>query len=324
MPKSPKSTLTKDNVLRDALRKAYAARAKLFYTHVKALDLDSLFAKVKASDTSHIDWKRPNLGISHEAHNIIQKAAIPLHHVFAHPALIGSHREFLTYYRNLAALSNKGLSQLMQGSTNRIEAGCCAINQILSHIIEVNPAFSLAAARDVMLAEVGTEIQGSWVNLIGVGASKAVAEMLRDYAAAHNFSSKAEQTKVKKGSKTVTVFTIHLKNGWRIVFAAEPDVAIFDDSNELRSAIEIKGSMDKAGAQTRYGEAKKSFGKALATNPRCETIYLASCFTESVLKQIKADGQVRKMYNLVDLLEDSAKRTKFLEEVFIYIIRIQK
>ena len=33
--------------------------------------------------------------------------------------------------------------------------------------------------------------------------------------------------------------------------------------------------MDKAGARTRLGEAKKSFAKAKAENAHCSTIYLA-------------------------------------------------
>ncbi len=323
MAKQIKQPIAPDKVLRAALEKAYAARAKLFYTQVKALNLDALLAKVKAVDGTALDWKRTDLGISAVARQTIEGASIPLHHVFAHPCLLDSQRDLLDYYRNLAALSQKGLGQLLQGSTNRNVAACRAINQILCEIIEANPAFSLSAARDVMLAEIGTEIQGSWVNLIGVGASRAVAEMLRDYAAAHRLSTKVEQTTVRKGTKNVTVLTIHLKNRWKIVFSAEPDVAIFDDNNVLQSAIEIKGSMDKAGAQTRYGEAKKSFGKALAMNPRCETIYLASCFTEAVQEQIKADGQVRKIFNLVDILEDASKRRKFLHELFGYVIRVQ-
>jgi hypothetical protein len=88
-------------------------------------------------------------------------------------------------------------------------------------------------------------------------------------------------------------------------------------------AIEIKGSMDKAGAQSRYGEAKKSFAKALAANPRCETIYLASCYTQAVMKQIEADGQVRRTFNLVDILDDEAKRQSFLDEIFKYLVRIE-
>lgn len=312
-----------DRVLRDALQKAYAARAKLFYTQVKALNLDSLFAKVRAADGQRLDWDERETGVSNTARETIQNAGIPLHHVFAHPDLLAAHPDLLDYYRSLAALSQKGLSQLVRGSADRQVDAACAINAILSSIIEADPAFSLSAARDVMLAEAGAEIQGSWVNRIGAGASKAVAEMLNSYASCHGLSTKAEETTTRRGPRTTTQFTIYLKNGWRIVFSSEPDVAVYDDQDGLRAAIEIKGSMDKAGAQTRYGEAKKSFGKALSINPRCETIYLASCFTESVLKQIQADGQVRKTFNLVDILHDETEQENFLKEIFTYLIRIE-
>lgn len=106
------------------------------------------------------------------------------------------------------------------------------------------------------------------------------------------------------------------------MFADEPDVAIRDKKNTLRVAIEIKGSMDKAGAQTRYGEAKKSFGKALKEHGQCETIYLASCFTEAVNEQIKADAQVRKVFNLIEIMDEADKREEFLKEIFVHQIRI--
>jgi len=90
----------------------------------------------------------------------------------------------------------------------------------------------------------------------------------------------------------------------------------------LRVAIEIKGSMDKAGAQTRYGEAKKSFGKALKESAQCETIYLGSCFTDAVMEQVRADAQVRKWFNLVDIFADDELRGEFLDEIFKHQIRI--
>jgi hypothetical protein len=74
--------------------------------------------------------------------------------------------------------------------------------------------------------------------------------------------------------------------------------------------------------QTRYGEAKKSFGKALRENPRCETIYLGSCFTEAVKEQIEQDGQVRRTYNLIDIIDNEAKRNEFMIEIFKHQIRI--
>src|SRR5438105_6449720 len=89
-----------------------------------------------------------------------------------------------------------------------------------------------------------------------------------------------------------------------------------DSDGVKQIAIEIKGSLDTAGAQTRYGEAKKSFGKQLAENPRCYTIYLASCFTDAVIKQIEADGQVRDWFNLTSVLIDPEEQLRFLERLF--------
>jgi hypothetical protein len=87
--------------------------------------------------------------------------------------------------------------------------------------------------------------------------------------------------------------------------------------------IEIKGSMDKAGAQTRLGEAKKSFAKAKSEDAHCLTIYLASCFTEAVLSQLKTDREIDMHFNLIDILSDEKKKQKFLKELFHYQIRIE-
>jgi len=110
-----------------------------------------------------------------------------------------------------------------------------------------------------------------------------------------------------------------LRNGWTIEFASEPDVAFNDAEGVKQIAIEIKGSLDTAGAQTRYGEAKKSFAKQIAENPRCHTIYLASSFTDAVIKQIEADGQVRDWVNLTSVLVDPEEQLRFLERLF-YIV----
>lgn len=107
-----------------------------------------------------------------------------------------------------------------------------------------------------------------------------------------------------------------LANGWSIVFGAEPDVAFRDAEGRKQIAIEIKGSLDTAGAQTRYGEAKKSFAKQIAENPRCHTIYLASCFTDAVIQQIQSDKEVRDWFNLTSILYDEADKKAFLERVF--------
>ena len=107
-----------------------------------------------------------------------------------------------------------------------------------------------------------------------------------------------------------------LKNGWSIVFASEPDVAFRNAEGSIQMAIEIKGSLDVAGAQTRYGEAKKSFAKQIDENRRCYTVYLASCFTDAVIEQIKKDGQVRDWFNLTSILYDPEEQDRFLKRLF--------
>jgi hypothetical protein len=81
--------------------------------------------------------------------------------------------------------------------------------------------------------------------------------------------------------------------------------------------------MDKAGAQTRLGEAKKSFAKAKVENTHCSTIYLASCFTDAVLSQLKTDREVDLHFNLIEILADESKKLQFLKELFHYQIRIE-
>jgi hypothetical protein len=176
-------------------------------------------------------------------------------------------------------------------------------NTIVSAVIEATPAYSVKVSRQAILAEIGTELQGTWANIQGQGAAREVQKMLAEYVVSKGIGR-------RKGKQ------IELNNGWSIVFGTEPDVAFRDPTGKTRIAIEIKGSLDTAGAQTRYGEAKKTFGKQLEGNPRCHTVYLASCYTDSVIRQIERDGQVRDWFNLTSILYDAAERAMFLRKLF--------
>ncbi|MDW8223764.1 MAG: hypothetical protein RMJ82_12530, partial [Gemmatales bacterium] len=103
---------------------------------------------------------------------------------------------------------------------------------------------------------------------------------------------------------------------------SEPDIEARDSSNILLATIEINGSLDPAGAQTRYGEAKKSFEKARQENPRCITIYIVSCLTGSVKNLIAKDGQVSYVWDLLELGLDEQYRTDKLKELFVHILRV--
>jgi hypothetical protein len=315
-----------DEILFQALEKAYASRSRLFYKKIHSKNIDKLISKIKAIDSSSFSWDFEEFNISKEALDKIGTLNISTHEIFCHPNILITHPELIDYYRNIAALSQKGLSQLLSGRglapNEKPLAISKIINGILSQVITHEKSFSKQSASEVLFAELGSEIQGTWVNIIGSGAAKQVEHIIIDFAKQKKLIKSIQTASVEIAGKKRKQKVIRLTNNWEIIFSSEPDVAIRDTEKVLQVAIEIKGSMDKAGAQTRYGEAKKSFGKALSENPRCETIYLASCFTKSVLDQIKQDGQVRNTYNLIDILQDERKKNQFLEEIFRYQIRI--
>lgn len=272
------------------------------------------------------------MGISDQAFIIVKEAFIEPAQVFCHPSVLEQDSDLLEYYRNLAALSQKGLSQILSGrilkshkgdnfERNRVIAKI--LNQIISSVIVDTKGFSLALAQNTVLSEIGTEIQGIWVNMIGQGAAKAVEGIIHDYAQAEGLILSTEKKEVSVSGKKQKQIHLVLNNNWRIIFSSEPDVGIRDPKGKLQVAIEIKGSMDKAGAQTRLGEAKKSFAKAKAENAHCTTIYLASCFTDAVLSQLRTEREVDLHFNLIEILADESKKFQFLKELFHYQIRIE-
>jgi hypothetical protein len=306
---------THDQHLLDQLVKAYTARAKLFHSSLKAANIDLLISEIDDTAADSLRWPLQSLGISNPAMTRLKAAGASPHQVFAHPDLISKRPYLIAYYRNIATISKKGVSQVLfsvesyesrkRGEMDRDLALqlCRMFNKILSGVIEDTTDYDVGLSRQSLFAEIGTELQGSWTNTLGTGAAKKVREILLDHVVANETGIEIRGV-------------IELRHGWRIVFASEPDVSFFDKGGTRRIAIEIKGSLDRAGAQTRYGEAKKSFSKVLKENPRCHTIYLASCYTDAVVEQIKADGQVRDWFNLTSIVYDDRERASFLGKLF--------
>jgi hypothetical protein len=306
-----------DEQLVQALTQAYTARSKLFHQGIRTAAIDLLVAEIDSlDDVEELNWDLPALGVSKSAWGKAKKSGACPQQVFAHPRVIEQRPHLIGYYRNMATISSKGMGQLLfstngyeKGSRRTIDAArarelCKVLNRIISNVIDSFPDYDVTVSRKAILAEIGAQLQGTWGNFIGQGATREVERIICDFVLDQERGSRAQQGRYD------------LSNGWTIAFGTEPDVAFWDRDGQVRIAIEIKGSLDKAGAQTRYGGAKKSFAKALSDNPRCHTIYLASCFTESVMDQIKADGQVREWFNLTSILSDDEERAHFLEALF--------
>jgi len=309
----------KDKQLLEALTQAYTARALLFHEGVRTNGIDLLIAEIDQIDHRGFDWDLKKLGISPKSFARVKTAGGLPHQVFTHPGIIRLRPHLVAYYRNMVAISRKGIAQILFPS-DRFESRRASemteqealqvsitFNRIISGVIDSIQDYTPQLSRQVILAEIGTELQGTWANTVGQGAAKKVEELFADY-----ICNKGLGEHEKAG-------LYRLKNGWSLRFAAEPDAAFLDPQGETWIAIEIKGSLDLAGAQTRYGETKKTFAKMHAKNPRCHTIYLASCFTKAVIDQIEMDGQVRKWFNLTSILYDPLDRSEFLEHVFYHV-----
>jgi nitrogen fixation protein len=326
---SKKAKAAQDVAFAEALLKSYIARAKLFYSEIGRAEALQAVDNISSLSDKGLSWDFEPLDIDPRAAAIVDGARIPRSQVFCHPDIISDAPRLFDYYRNLAALSSKGVAQLLSSSKaskpkTRAEAGLREksrlINRIISEIVIDIKDFSLERARQVLVAEVGAQVQGTWVNRIGKGAASAVSGIIYNYCDEHHLVEQVARVPQTRKGKKAKILT--LRNGWRINFSSEPDVAVYDQQGQLHIAIEIKGSMDKAGAQTRLGEAKKSFAKAKAQNSHCMTIYLASCFTTAVIDQLKKEREIDRWFNLIDILAFGATRDAFLKEIFHYVVRI--
>ena len=246
--------------------------------------------------------------------------------VFAHPEVIKAKPELFEYYRLLSCLSSKGLGQIKKAlclnkrnipsEDERRLRLCKLLNEFLSKALARTASANRESLLHIVYAEAGSEWQGTWVNQIGNVAAQELAAHITSFAREHDLID-AAKTKAAADEANCLV----LKSGSTIVFGSEPDVEFRNAKKDLVCVIEIKGSADTAGAQTRLGETKKSFTKAKLENARCVTIFLPSVLTAAVEKQLLTERDIDKVFNLLAIFRNAAERKRFLTELFKFTLR---
>ncbi|MFQ5706914.1 MAG: hypothetical protein ACE5HO_05655 [bacterium] len=160
-------------------------RHKLLRSHIESKRHKGKEIHLPAIDEILSALAQKKLNISKNALEKIRKLGIPLHQVFCHPDILTSQNELIDYYRNVSALSQKGLSQILSGrgltQKEKPLAISKIINGILSQVITHEKSFSKQSTDKVLFAELGTEIQGTWVNIIGAGAAKQVEQLMLEF-----------------------------------------------------------------------------------------------------------------------------------------------
>ena len=313
-----------DHLQRELVER-YLARSALFWKFAREAKFARWQKEARSAAWKTLEWDCGKLGISPEGKIAAERLGFAPTEVFAHSEVLKDKPELFEYYRLLGCLSQKGLGQIKKGLGLRRKSAtegefllrsCALVNQFVSNALARTASANRESLVRTMFAEAGSEWQGSWVNQVGELAAQELQKVIVEYAKSTNLVDDAKtEGAADEGNYLV------LKSGNVIHFGSEPDVECRGKKRELLCVIEIKGSADSAGAQTRLGETKKSFTKAKLENPRCVTIFLPSVSTAAVERQLKTERDIDKIFNLLAIFKEDAKRSGFLTELFRYILR---
>jgi len=345
--------MAEDNVAlrNEALRINYRLRSTFFYRKLKEYDTLALplaVANLFPVEALYLWDERATWGIGPDAFTYIQRhPTLHLIQVFCHPKLVTEHSTLLTYYRHIAALSLKGVQQLVGVDVNKFErergANARARQLTQDHVLTLvrlyNEHISLIVDSSLqslteeelgglLLASTGTQIDGSWRNAIGIEAERVVQRLLIKEAIARKMLA-AFLPRLGVGAEVFDATQqddrlgqieryrgIMLTNHTSVLFASDPDVTLIDSEGATTCAIEIKGGADTAGALERYGAAKKSFDAARRLNPSINTLLVASCITPETHARIANDPAITAFFNLTELLSETATYTAFMDFIF--------
>jgi hypothetical protein len=260
------------------------------------------------------------MGVSDEAWKLVLASGVPPHWAFCHPVVLSGKPFLLAYYRCAAGVSQKGAVRLWRGYSTRIEEGFPLDDDVMGVLLPAVNGFISAVLVDsyqeeqltadhlfaVAAMNFGAQVNGSWRNEVGAEGTRQVRQLLLGYLRSWG----AKPAKQKTDAREWVLF-----NGYRVVFASEPDIAVYDPSGALQGAVEIKAGLDPAGALERYGAAKKSFDAALAKNKAADTIYVATTITDAVRCQIETDRLVKYCFDLGEILSGGADRQLFVDRI---------
>ena len=334
------------NVPYDVTKESYLLKSTFFYDKLRSNGYFDLFLQVHTLceiEGATLNWtQRQQWNISETAWEIVENSSISPMLVFVHPKVLTLNPHFLKYYRSVAMLPQKGLKAISRISTiEKIETGkvepgsiasevvkklVCSINEVISLVISLSTDISENEIQGMMYATAGTNIDGSWRNSIGTEGERVIRSLIMREILTHGDVSSItdRQNKVKPISEMTAmgilesinnVRTVHLVNGYSILFSSEPDISMFDDSGAIVGIIEIKAGLDPAAALERLGAMLKSFENTLAEYPNAITILVASCITQEVQSRLGASMSVRQTYLTTQITSSESAQRKFANGV---------
>ena len=330
----------------EVIKENYLQRTTFIYNRLKSegyFDLFNDIKKLASVEGSNLNWdNHEDWEITSEAWEAVQDCNINPMIVFVHPVILQQYPIHLKYYRSISTVSQKTLIALSKvSSVKNIEQGkvksgtlsddtainlASVLNESLSRLVSLVPDLDEDKLQGMMYATAGTNIDGSWRNSIGAKGERVIRSIILKELLAHDevlsIIDKQNRTIEVKELKATEVLdaiesikSVNLINGYYMVFSSEPDISIYNDSDEIVCAIEIKAGTDPAGALERLGAMLKSFDNTLQEFPNATTILVASCTTDEVESRLGASTSVGLKYITSEITSSEKNKRKFANRI---------
>ena len=278
-------------------------------------------------DLNYREYGLKELAISSEAWACIQWLEVEPRMVFAHPDLLLQYPEASLYYRGIATLSLKRVSDMVTNvdswenpkgdkrrtpNPNNVLRITRLYNAVISSIIEGTDKWTLDNGYRNILATIGITQDGKMRNIIGQEAERAIREKLFQWIVDMGIPYEQQGRWYMLGkAKTI-----------RMAYGSEPDILFERYNMQILSwiqevTIEIKGGTDPAGALERLGAIKKSFDQ---TPARTENIAILGVITPAM--RVELNEMKITDFDLYDLLHTKEGWNKFIKELFYHKLRL--
>jgi hypothetical protein len=314
----------------EAISEQYQLRATFFANSLDKQQYVGLFEFVAKNLTAiehTLNWDNSSdFGVNSDVKSGLEGQGMSLPQHLCHPNILLSNPRYLTYYRCISALSQKGLKTLSGvSSIERIESGKteCKPDQAakLTRTINENltAIYSVALPepeklKSIMYATAGTTIDGSWRNKIGSEGERVIRTLFLKELLSHNEISKVtlrtgvEILGANLSAKWLDEHTAELQssmtiNGALILFGSEPDIKLIAPNTKTVGGVEIKAGIDPAAALERLGAMMKSFENIRSESSEAETILVASCITDEVDQRLRGMKGVRT-FIMTDVIQN--------------------
>lgn len=290
------------------------AKSEFFHQKLHEWALLEVANAIESIQGEELDWSSTLIHISVPAWNRVIHRGIKPITVFAHPSVLLSVARSTGYYRMLAMVSQKSMNQVglpsvifEDGRTPTTEMALRLsqqLNKIISRLIEADARIDPREFDLWRGMAAGAQAQGSWQNAKGRGIELVITGAIK------------RQLKEKNLIHDEVDFTgsqFLLQDGRTIVFADEPDIAIYKNE-QVVSAVEIKGGIDTAGVLERVGAAIKSLSRAVAANPNATTILLVqgvSVTQQAEVDLLNARSSIHYWFTIEEMLESEETQDKF-------------